>query len=189
MIDALTGSMTIFDLAVIVVVILSALMGLSRGFLRELGTIAALFFASLAAYFGRLYFRDSIDGMLPGGTSPHAADFIVIGIAFVATYLIVRILGVRFSRLVQGTGEITLVDRLAGFVFGVARGLAFPFLFAWLLINFAPTNAIPGFISKSATYPLFERAVIAIDVNAAGLAERVDDIFEETTDSPPDENE
>lgn len=186
MIDALTGSMTAFDLAVIAVIILSALMGLSRGFMRELGTIAALFFASLAAYFGRLYFRDSVAGILPETMPSFYADIIIIAIAFIVTYIIVRTLGARFSKMVQGAGEITMVDRLTGGVFGVVRGLALPFIFAWFLPYIAPTSALPDFISKSATYPYFERAVAAMGVTADDLADQVDETFEAPGDSPQD---
>ena len=183
MIDALTGSMTVFDLLVIVVVLLSALIGLARGFLRELATIAAIFFASIAAYFGRLYFRESVDNMLPDTTPAYYADCIIIALAFIVTYLIVRTLGGQLSKLVQGTGDITIVDRLAGLFFGVARGMAVPFLLAWLILNIAPANAVPDIIAKSATYPFFERAAGAIDVNAADIVDQVDEYIE-TPDEP-----
>ncbi len=187
MIDALTGSMTVFDLAVFVVVILSALMGLSRGFMRELATIAALFFASIAAYFGRIYFKDTVASWMPGETPDIYADLIIIGLAFTITYLIVRVIGVHLAKLVQGVDSIGTVDRLTGLVFGVARGLALPFLTAWLILNVAPTEAVPEFISKSVTYPIFERAAAAIDIDAATIAEKTDQYFEPTDTAAPDE--
>lgn len=183
MIDALTGSMTAFDAIIIAVVIMSALMAFSRGFMRELATLGALFFASIAGYFAHLYFRDSVSAILPDSLPDITADALIIAIAFLIVYIIVRILGGRFTKLIQGPEEITMVDRLVGFAFGVVRGLALPFLLAVVFINLVPSEAVPEFVSKSASYPYFERTAAALNATVPEIADKADDVFR------PDGNE
>lgn len=187
MIDALTGSMTAFDAIVIAVVVMSALMAFSRGFMRELATLAALFFASLAAYFGHTLFRNKIAGILPEAAPAYSADLIVVAIAFLLIYTSVRMLAGRFTRLVQGSEGINMVDRVTGLAFGIVRGLAFPFLAAWVFINIVPTDAIPEFISKSVTYPYFESAASAINSSVPEIAAQADDAFASQSVAPPDQ--
>lgn len=188
MIDALIGSFTVFDAIVFAVVILSALMALSRGFMRELATLAALFFGSVAAYFGRLYFRDTIENLLPETSHAYAADLIVVVAAFLIVYIIVRVLGGRFTNIIQKEDGVGIVDRFAGLVFGVARGLALPFLTAWFIINTAPTETLPDFISKSATYPSFERAAYALNANQTGnVTDQPNTLQTRPAPSSPDE--
>jgi len=187
MIDALTGSMTAFDAIVIAVVIMSALMAFSRGFMRELATLAALFFASIATYFGHALFRDRIAGFLPESVPSYSANLIVVAAAFLIVYTIVRLLAGRFTRLIQGSQGVNMVDRLTGLAFGVVRGLAFPFLAAWVFINIVPSDAIPEFISKSATYPYFESAASALNSSVPEIAAQADDAFTPRSVLPPDQ--
>ena len=60
MMDALTA----FDAIVIVLLIISTLMALARGFMRELATLGAFIAALAAAYYARLFLR----GVGPLGT-------------------------------------------------------------------------------------------------------------------------
>jgi len=187
MIDALTSSLTVFDAIVFAVVLMSALMAFSRGFMRELATLAALFFASIAAYFGHRLFRDPIAGMLPDTAPDYTADLIVIAAAFLIIYTLVRVLGGRLTQLVQGADGINMVDRLVGFVFGIVRGLALPFVTAWVFINIVPSDAIPEFVSKSATYPYFERAASTLNSSVPEIAAQADGVFEPDVATQPDE--
>ena len=178
MIDALIGSITAFDAIVFAVVIMSALMAFSRGFMRELATLAALFFASIAAFCGRIFFRDTIESFLPAGTATYIADIIIIALAFLIVYILVRVLGGKFTALIQGSEGVNMLDRLAGFVFGIARGLVLPILAAWLFIIVVPAEAVPEFISQSATYPYFERIASALNANAPEFGTQADTLFE-----------
>jgi len=183
MIDALT----VFDAIVLAIVVLSALVALSRGFMSELATLSALFFASIAAYLGRIYFKDIIAGFLPENTAAYIADLTVIALAFIIVYVIVRMLMGRFTNLIQGPDGISTIDRLAGLLFGIIRGLAVPFLTAWLIINVIPSEAVPPFISESATYPYFERGASMLNASIPDVAEQAEGLFDTPQSSSPDE--
>ena len=175
MIETIGSTFTLFDGAALAIILLSALMALSRGFMRELAALGALMAAIAAAYFGRNLFRDQIAGLLPDGTTDRAADLIVILGAFTVVYLFARLVGGRLTRLVQGVEGVSIVDRLAGLVFGAARGGAAMVFMAWLMMNIVPSDRVPGFISDSATYPVFERAATALNANAPRIAEDIQD--------------
>ncbi|MEM9668447.1 MAG: CvpA family protein [Pseudomonadota bacterium] len=175
MIETVTSSFTAFDFITVLVILMSALMALSRGFMRELATMAALIAAIAAAFFGRGLLRGHIAGFLPEGLAEWWTDLIIVGVAFVAVYVIVRFAGSRVTSLIQGTEGVSIVDRLAGFIFGAARGGAALVFLAWLMITAVPDTRVPPFISESASYPLFEQAAASLNAGAPIVAGDIDE--------------
>lgn len=174
MFDALIDSLTVFDAIVFAVVLMSALMGFSRGFMRELATLAALFVASAATYLGYRFFGEKIASYLPENAPDFTSLAIVFSVAFLIVYILTRIVGGRFTSLIQGAEGVGMLDRMVGFVFGIARGLALPFVLAWLLIIMVPPQAVPEFISQSVTYPYFERIATSLNANIPDIAAQPD---------------
>ena len=170
-------SLTLFDGLVLAVVLMSALMAFSRGFMRELATLAALFVASITTYCVHIFFRDQLAALLPEGIFDFSADLIIILVVFLVVYILVRMVTGRFTKLIQGREGVNMIDRLSGLGFGVIRGLALPFIFAWLAINFIPSDVLPDFVSKSASYPYFERSASAFNASLPDFAEQADGIF------------
>lgn len=74
MTETVFSSLTAFDAIAILVVIMSGLMALSRGFMRELATMAALIAAIAAAFFGRELLREQIAQRLPETVAAWTAD-------------------------------------------------------------------------------------------------------------------
>jgi membrane protein required for colicin V production len=113
---------TAFDGIALAVLLISAVMGFARGFLRELATLGAFIGALAAAFFARRYLRDDVASLLPEGTSPFAADLILIAVAFIIVYIAVAWFGQNLSRNIQGADGIGMFDRFAGVLFGFVRG-------------------------------------------------------------------
>ncbi|MEM8634380.1 MAG: CvpA family protein [Pseudomonadota bacterium] len=174
MMETLFSSITAFDAIAVLVVIMSALMALSRGFMRELAAMTALIAAIAAAFLGRELLREQIAGWLPENMAAWTADVAIVSVAFLVVYLIVRFVSSRVTSVIQGTEGVTIVDRLAGMVFGAARGGAALVFLAWLMITAVPSDRVPDFISGSASYPMFERAAATITSNAPRVAEDLD---------------
>jgi membrane protein required for colicin V production len=133
---------TLLDIMVIGIMLISALLAMIRGFLREILSITAWVIAALATAFA--YFK-----VLPSAKSYFNNDIvayvIVLGGTFLGTLLIVSVITVRFSDMVLDS-RIGALDRTMGFLFGLARGLiiavvAFLF-FAW----WAPERSWPGWV-------------------------------------------
>ncbi len=124
---------TLLDIILIGVMLISGLLAMIRGFMREILSIAAWIIAAVAT----LYFYAKL---LPFAKSYFNNDLVaaavVVGGTFLVTLLIVSIITVRFSDMVLDS-RIGALDRTLGFLFGLARGLiivviAFLF-FAWLV--------------------------------------------------------
>jgi membrane protein required for colicin V production len=124
---------TLLDIILIGVMLISALLAMIRGFMREVLSIASWGIAAvvtLYAYskllpFAKTYFNNDI-----------VAAGVVVGGTFLGTLLIVSVITVRFSDMVLDS-RVGALDRTLGFLFGLGRGLiivvvAFLF-FAWLV--------------------------------------------------------
>src|ERR1700754_2394609 len=124
---------TLLDFILIGVMLVSALLAMIRGFMREILSIAAWVIAAVATLYA--YSR-----LLPLAKTYFNNDIIaagaVIGGTFLLTLIIVSIITVRFSDMVLDS-RVGALDRTLGFLFGLGRGLiivvvAFVF-FAWLV--------------------------------------------------------
>jgi membrane protein required for colicin V production len=124
---------TWLDMILIGVMLISALLAMIRGFMREVLSIAAWVIAAIVTLysyakllpFAKTYFNNDI-----------VATAVVVGGTFVLTLLVVSVITVRFSDMVLDS-RVGALDRTMGFLFGLGRGLiivvvAFLF-FAWLV--------------------------------------------------------
>src|SRR6266699_1979835 len=136
---------TILDIVLLGVMLVSALLAMIRGFMREILSIAAWVIAAGATLYAyakllptaKTYFNNDI-----------VAAGVVIGGTFLLTLIIVSIVTVRFSDMVLDS-RIGALDRTLGFLFGLARGLlivvvAFLF-FSWLV----PPRTQPNWVAKA----------------------------------------
>src|SRR5213083_1949557 len=124
---------TLLDMILIGVMLISALLAMIRGFMREVLSIAAWVIAAVATLY-------AYSKLLPYAKNYFNNDIIaaaaVIGGTFLLTLLVVSVITVRFSDMVLDS-RVGALDRTLGFLFGLARGLvivvvAFLF-FAWLV--------------------------------------------------------
>jgi membrane protein required for colicin V production len=136
---------TTLDIILIGVMLVSALLAMIRGFMREILSIAAWIIAAgvtLYSYakllpFAKSYFSNDI-----------LATVVLVVVTFLGTLLIVSIITVRFSDMVLDS-RVGALDRTLGFLFGLGRGLiivvvAFVF-FAWLV----PERSQPEWIRNA----------------------------------------
>jgi len=138
------------DIFLIVVMLISGLLAMVRGFMREVLSIVAWVAAAVAALY-------SVPKLLPYATQYLAGwnEWVVRGIVaggvFLATLIIVSIFTVRLSDKILDS-RIGALDRSLGFLFGLARGLiivvvAFVF-FNWLVPQKSQPEAIKNARSR-----------------------------------------
>ncbi|MEL7482142.1 MAG: CvpA family protein [Pseudomonadota bacterium] len=175
MTDTVFSLFSWFDAIAVGVILLSALMALSRGFMRELATLGAFIAALAAAFYARLYLRGHLASVLPDASPAWSADAIIVVTAFLIVYILVRWLGSRLSRNIQGAEGVTMVDRMAGFIFGAARGVIATVFFVLLLNVSLPENRIPDWIVSGASYPTFQTAASLLSAGAPRLADELQD--------------
>ncbi len=124
---------TLLDIILLAVMLISGLLAMIRGFMREILSIAAWGIAALVTLY-------SYAKVLPIAqqyvSSTMVATGISVGGIFLITLLIVSIITVRISDMILDS-RVGALDRTLGFLFGLGRGLiivvvAFLF-FAWLV--------------------------------------------------------
>jgi membrane protein required for colicin V production len=124
---------TLLDLILLVVMLISGLLAMIRGFIREILSITAWALAAIAAVAAYAKFLPMAKASF---NNDILAAIVVVGGAFLLTLLIVSVITVRISDMILDS-RIGALDRTLGFIFGLARGLiivvvAFVF-FDWLV--------------------------------------------------------
>ena len=108
-----------FDVVVLIVLLISVLYAASRGFLREVISIAALLVAAIVTLFVWGQYRFAAQDFISPAWLADGA--LLVGVFFVA-YLIMVLIMSKIGKSIAGK-ESGLLDRLLGAGFGVARGL------------------------------------------------------------------
>ena len=144
---------TIADLAVIGILLVSAVLAFARGFVHEVLSMAAWIGAAVAVVFALPYARPFAREFI---SLPLLADFAAGGAIFIIILLILSLLTRSIARRVQDSA-LNAVDRSLGFVFGLARGALLVCLayipIAWLM---SPGEQ-PAWLRNARTLPPIER--------------------------------
>ncbi|MGB8278428.1 MAG: CvpA family protein [Methylovirgula sp.] len=140
------------DLGLIVVILISALLAMLRGFTREVLAIASWGAAALAA----IYFHPLV---LPYVKPYVSKDVLALAlsaaIVFFVVLIVVSLITVKISDAILDS-KVGPLDRSLGFVFGAVRGLllcviAFVF-FTWLV----PEKTQPQWVKSARMKPLLQ---------------------------------
>lgn len=180
---------TALDFGLLAVMLVSGVLAMVRGFMREVLSIASWVIAAIVTLYG--YSR-----VLPFVKQYVQNDLFATGIAvggiFLLTLLIVSLFTVKISDLVLDS-RIGALDRTLGFLFGLARGLiimvvAFLF-FTWLV----PAKTEPDWVKNARSRPILQstgdwlKSLLPDDPENAILQRLRKPRGDETT-PPPDTN-
>jgi membrane protein required for colicin V production len=139
---------TLLDIILLAVMLISGLLAMIRGFMREILSIGAWGVAAVVTLY-------SYSRILPIAKQYFNSDAVAAGISaggvFLGTLLIVSIITARISDMVLDS-RVGALDRTLGFLFGLGRGLiivvvAFLF-FAWLVPDRSQPDWVRGAKSK-----------------------------------------
>ena len=138
------------DLAVLAIVLISALLSMLRGFSREVLAIASWAAAAAAAYY---FYPVVVPYLSPYIHKEIIAQSVAAAIVFFVTLIVVSLVTVRVSDAILDS-KIGALDRSLGFVFGVARGfllavVAFA-IFNWLVSD----KQQPEWVKNAKTRPV-----------------------------------
>jgi membrane protein required for colicin V production len=147
-----TTSINPTDIAVIVILLLSALLAFARGLVREVLSVGAW----VGAAFSTLYLFPHVLPMVQQIVAKDLVAKAVAGIAiFVVSLILLSIVSHQLSKGVRGSA-LSAVDRSLGFVFGIARGAVIVCLaylsVAWV---FPPTDQ-PRWLKEARTMPVIQ---------------------------------
>ena len=157
------------DLAVLGIVLVSALLSMMRGFTREVLAIASWAAAAAAAYY---FYPLLMPYLTPYIHKEIIAQTAAAAIVFFITLIVVSLFTVRLSDAILDS-KIGALDRSLGFVFGVARGfllavVAFA-IFNWLVSE----KQQPEWVKNARTRPVLtetaDRIVALLPTDAAQM--------------------
>jgi membrane protein required for colicin V production len=134
---------TLLDIILLVVMLISGLLAMIRGFMREILSIGAWVIAALVTLYTFAKALPLVQGYIASTT---VATAVTVAAIFLVTLLVVSIITVRISDMVLDS-RVGALDRTLGFLFGLGRGLlivvvAYLF-FDWLV----PDRSQPAWIS------------------------------------------
>jgi membrane protein required for colicin V production len=139
------------DLAVIGVMLISALLAFGRGLVREVLSIGAWVAAALAALWGFPYAKDIARKYI---SITILADVVTATAIFLVTLIVCAAISHAIARNVRGS-TFGALDRSLGLLFGLLRG-AVLICFAYLLFTWAVPNEAdqPDVIKEARSRPL-----------------------------------
>jgi membrane protein required for colicin V production len=146
------GSITVVDVVVVLLILLSAGYAAWRGFLSETLTI----FDWAAAAFSCLYFGPTLIPMMRGlVATPWIASLLAYAVVFLIIFIPLSFLSHRFSETVKNS-PIGPLDRALGIAFGVVRGLVAVGLVYLAYTYFVPVPEQPRWVKQAQTLPMIQ---------------------------------
>ena len=137
--------LTILDIVVIVVVLVSATLAMVRGFVREVLSVASWLAAVAAAYF---LYKPIVPLVKPYIESGTVATIVAAAAIFFIALIVASYITTKISDFVIDS-RVGAIDRGLGFLFGAARGLLL-LVIALLFFNWLVTPP-PAWVAKRAT--------------------------------------
>ena len=177
--------MTLFDLIVLVLLAVSALVGFIRGATRELITVIAFIVAALAAVF-LLRFTGPI---ARGAIDPNwAGNAVAILVVFLAVYILLRVGGAAITKRIHQTQALGTADRVAGIGVGLLRALVLIGVFHLVFHAATPEERLPRWMTDAAAYPLSSAAASGVRLFARESSSRAEGLgpaIREAVAEPP----
>ncbi|MCC0806664.1 CvpA family protein [Methylobacterium sp. W2] len=144
---------SVLDLAVLGIVVISALLAAVRGATREVLAIVAWVAAAAVAW--KLY------PLLLPTVSQHVSNATVALVAsiatiFLATLIVVSIITVKVSDMILDS-RIGAIDRSLGFVFGAGRGFLICVI-GWVFLAWLVQGKMPDWAAQARSRPMLEKS-------------------------------
>ncbi|MCC3247356.1 CvpA family protein [Methylocystis sp. WRRC1] len=179
------------DLAVIIIVLVSGMLALLRGFTREVLAILSWVVAAAAAYY---LHPMAMPYIKPYISKDEIALAAAVASVFFVALILVSIVTVKLSDLILDS-KIGALDRTLGFVFGAARGVllaivAFAF-YGWLV----PEANQPEWVRNARAKPILQaggdklREMLPDDVDSIVAKIKAKKGSSTTIEAPPAEGE
>ena len=176
------------DIAVIAITLISGLLALARGLVREVFSIVAWIGAIVLSLYLYPYVSPLFAGFID---NTKIADFVSGIIVFLIALLVLSLLAIAISSLVKGK-KLNIIDRTLGLIFGLVRGLAIvSFLYLMVSIILFQEDQ-PTWIKDANTRPVLAYGAQTIYMLVPGrvwkdfgfYAENVEDLIPTTPIAP-----
>lgn len=147
---------TILDLVVIGVVLISALLAAVRGFTREVLAIASWVAAAAVAWVFHPQLVPFVKQYIPASSAQDTIALVAaIAALFLGTLIVVSLITARISDFVLDS-RIGALDRTLGFVFGAARGLLLAVIGYAFFTGLVGSEKLPSWAKDAKAKPVLE---------------------------------
>lgn len=133
------------DVVFLIIVGISALVGIARGMTKEILSITGWVLAAAALYF----LVPIVDPIMQQYIASKLLSSIVSGMAVLIVFCIIWLLTADRLAAVVRSSKLSAMDRIFGFVFGLARGALIVVLIAMLITALIPEQSKEGMFAKS----------------------------------------
>lgn len=165
--------LAILDIVVTIVVFLSAMLAMVRGFSREILSVGSWLAAAAAALAVARWDNPLTPIVKTYVENDQIAMIATIAIVFLVILVVVSIITMRISDFIIDS-SIGALDRTLGFIFGAARGVLL-FVVAIGMFNWLAPEAQPEWIASAKSKPFLDRmAKSLIDVLPEDIEDFVD---------------
>ncbi|MDA5194336.1 CvpA family protein [Govanella unica] len=162
--------LTSFDILFIVIVGLSMLFGLSRGFTAAVLSFAAWIAATVLTLYALPILRPMAGQWIE---TPTIADIIIIITIGFGSLFIFKLIANRIGDAIK-SGMLGPLDRVLGALFGLLRGVLVVTLMFMMALWIIPRKSLPDWIILAKTRPIVEYgATIISSVTPAELVEKI----------------
>ncbi len=141
---------SLLDVIVLVVVLISALLAMMRGFVREVLTLVSWAAAAIAAY---LLYKLPLPLVKSFLNNTTAATIVSAAVIFLLALIIVSFLSMKAADFVLDS-RVGAIDRGLGFLYGAARGLLLMVVAQAFFLWLAQTT--PAWVAQSKSKPILE---------------------------------
>ena len=140
--------LTVLDIIVIAVVLISATLAMVRGFVREVLSVASWLAAVAAAYY---FYKPLVPLIRPYIESTTVATIVAAALIFFVALIVASYITTKISDFVIDS-RVGAIDRGLGFVFGAARGVLLVVIALWFF-NFLVARP-PDWVANAQTGPV-----------------------------------
>lgn len=158
---------TVVDAGVAVITLLSGILAYSRGLTREFFAIAGWVAAAVAAYYAAPMLEPLIRELPVVGKFLAASCVISMIAAFTVVVAVVLMILSIFTPMIAGLvldSALGPLDRMLGFVFGVARGLVLIAIVFLIYTHYSGAETWPP-LNNAASKAMFEESAALIEQN------------------------
>jgi membrane protein required for colicin V production len=176
---------TQFDAIVFALLLISAMVGFSRGAVREVVAMAALVIAAVAAVLGLKVMGPAMGRLI---ATPWISAVAALLLVFAAVYVAVRLAGAGLAKRIHRADVLGALDRTIGLLIGLVRGLVVLGAL-YLMFNAAtPVDLQPRWIVQARSWPLaadMGRLLEALAPSGLDLAGRLRPAFTHAVQDRP----
>jgi membrane protein required for colicin V production len=160
------------DWVIVIVLTLSSVISLTRGFIKEALSlviwIVALVVANVFSHRLEIFLIDLI-------STPSLRSMAAFALVFIGVLLIGAVLNFLIGLIVKATG-LSGTDRLLGVLFGFARGVLVVLVFLIYVPNFAPIKNDPWY-QQSSLIPYFSPYQSAVQTGLSSFTQWLLSVF------------